>query len=545
MGSMACDHLLATSDGCDVCAAETAPDPRYTQEAAGEYKRQLDRYHGKRSLAEFFKRSWHVLEPSTPLAWNWHIPAICDHLQAIFEDWQKGRRDEHFSARCKNFLINVPPGTAKSRITSVTFPAWAWLHDPSWRVLCLSKNPRVALRDARFMRELVLSDWYQRTFQPDWAFKEDQAAAGDFANTKGGVRMSAGLTANVVGDRADGIIADDPNDPKDAHSEANIFAVNDRWGSAVRNRVNDYERSFRIVIQQRIHEDDLTGNLLSKGGYNHLCLPMEYGEAQCKCPDCTKGETFLGFKDPRTEPLESLHEKRFPVKVIQEERVGLGPLQAPGQLNQTPTPAGGGMFKNHWWSWHRPEGRGNYGNTPRPFKCNDIEAIVCPKLAWQIISVDADFKDTGDKGSQACIGILGGGRDARRYVLHVEVCQGILATIEVIKRCVDRVPRGSAIFIEDKANGPAVIEMLQGEIAGVIAISPEGGKEARAAAMVPTIAAGDIYLADGAPWIEYLIGEHASFPLGKRNDSVDMLSQAIHKMAEGSDLHKFRMLATM
>ena len=181
------------------------------------------------------------------------------------------------------------------------------------------------------MRELILSNWYRETFEIDWAIKDDQDAIGNFGNTRGGVRQSKGLNAKITGDRADALIADDPNDLADAFSDVKLEGVNTRWDSATRNRVNDYKRSFRVIIQQRVHENDLTGHLLRKGGYDHLCIPMEFGEDKCRCPSCKPVKTtFLGWKDPRTKPKESIHPERFPPEVIAEEKRGLGPLQAPG-----------------------------------------------------------------------------------------------------------------------------------------------------------------------------------------------------------------------
>jgi predicted phage terminase large subunit-like protein len=394
------------------------------------------------------------------------------------------------------------------------------------------------------MHDLIESDWYRDTFKIQWKIRPDIDAKGKFANTLGGIRQSKGLNATITGDRADAIIVDDPNDVKDAFSDTKIKSVNQRFDSGTRNRVNDYERSFRILIQQRVHEGDLTGHLLSKGAYRHLAIPMEAGQCKCKCSDCKSGESFLGWRDPRPE-YESIHKGRFSLKVIEEEKSGLGPLQWPGQLNQTPTAAGGGYFKPKWWSWFRPEGKARFGNCERPDGANDMPAEPKPQADWAVISVDADFKNTKDMGSQACVGVVSGDAGAKRWVEWVGVGQGILETISLIEEAVTKAPTGSAVLIEDKANGSAIIEMLSGKIAGVIPIQPEGGKEARAAAIVPTCKAGDVHLPDGADWVEDFVSELASFPLGNRDDRVDMLSQALVEMQEGSDLWHARMISKL
>src|SRR5688572_27763296 len=107
----------------------------------------------RRRLASFFRESWPVLEPSTTLDWNWHLEALCDHVQAVLDDWRKVRRDPTHEQRIKNLAINISPGCSKSRVLSVCAVAWQWLHEPSWRVICLSANPRVAMRDSQYCRE--------------------------------------------------------------------------------------------------------------------------------------------------------------------------------------------------------------------------------------------------------------------------------------------------------------------------------------------------------------------------------------------------------
>lgn len=289
-------------------------------------------------LADFVRYGWDVLEPGTPLEWNWHIEAVCDHVQWMLDDWLRHRNDPSYAQRALNLLANVPPGTLKSRILNVYAPAWMWLKYPSWSVLCLSINPANVLRDARLSRDLITSKWYQVWFEPDWQIRDDHDAAGDYANTRRGVRQSKGLTAKITGQRADAIFVDDPNDAEQINSEAHREGVNDRWSSTIYNRVNDLRSSIRIGIMQRLHEGDWSGHVLATGAWAHLCLPMEFD------PDlrCT---TIFGFADPRTVEGEVLHPARFTPEVLAEYRRVLGPYGYAGQMQQRPAPKGGGMFK--------------------------------------------------------------------------------------------------------------------------------------------------------------------------------------------------------
>ena len=101
----------------------------------------------RRSLADFAKRAWRVLEPSTPLAWGWCLDAICMHLEAV-TDW-----------RINRLLVNVPPGTMKSLLTSVIWPAWEWgpRNLQHMRIVGTAHNEALAVRDSRRCRDLVKS----------------------------------------------------------------------------------------------------------------------------------------------------------------------------------------------------------------------------------------------------------------------------------------------------------------------------------------------------------------------------------------------------
>lgn len=289
-------------------------------------------------LSDFLRYGWDVLDPGTPLEWNWHIETVCDHVQGMLDDWLAHRKDPTFTQRAINLLMNVPPGTLKSRILNVYAPAWMWLHAPDWSVLCLSINPENVLRDARLSRDLIESKWYQTWFKPQWKISKKQNAAGSYANTMRGSRHSKGITAKVTGQRAHAIFVDDPNDAEDINSSAHRDGVNNRWSSTIYNRVNDRRTSIRIGIMQRLHEDDWSGYVLRTGQWAHLCLPMEFDpDIRCTTP--------FGFIDPRKVEGEVLHPERFTPEVLAADMIALGPYGYAGQMQQRPAPKGGGKFK--------------------------------------------------------------------------------------------------------------------------------------------------------------------------------------------------------
>ena len=215
------------------------------------------------SLSKFVRDSWHVLESSTELNWNWHIDAVCLHAEAIFLDWHDKKRGLIPRQRMQNLLINIPPGSMKSRIISVCFPAWAWLHDPSWKAYFIAANPTVATRDSMYCKEIITSDWYQSTFKPLWTLSKTHNNQKSFANTLGGFRKAFGFFAKIAGDRSDCLVFDDPHDASDVISTVKRLAVLNRWDTTIYNRVNDLRISVRLGIMQRLHEDDLAGHVYS------------------------------------------------------------------------------------------------------------------------------------------------------------------------------------------------------------------------------------------------------------------------------------------
>lgn len=520
--------------------------PPTLQEIQEEKRRRLaSRCRG--SLAAFIRESWHVLEPTAPLTWNWHIDAVADHLQAVFEDWMEVQRwlkrqadaekkGEPFDEpqpeqRIQNLLINIPPGTAKSRIVSVCFPAWAWLHWPSFRALFLSANPRVALRDSMFCRDIIESKWYQETFQPDWELRDDQKAKGCYWNTAGGIRSAFGILARITGDRGDALIIDDPHDASEVKSDLLRIAVLEKWSTAIRNRVNDLRTCFRIGIMQRVHEDDWSGHVLKVDKFAHLCLPMEYEPQRLDAEkDGIPRVTPIGWSDPRTEPGELLFPQRFPQEVLNTEKTALGSAGYAGQHQQRPSPATGEIFQKHWWRfWQHP------GQNLPPVKLTlpdgkiqEVRPIDLPRLEMELQSWDMSFK--GTNASDYVCGQHWGRAGANRFLLdQVLERMGFSATCDAVKAFSAKHPGALTKLVEDKANGPAVIDSLHSQIPGLIAVDPEGGKEARAWAVSPLVESGNVYLPHpiNAPWVWLLIDKCTAFPRVTNDDEVDALTQAL------------------
>ncbi|BBD69519.1 hypothetical protein NIES4072_31480 [Nostoc commune NIES-4072] len=299
------------------------------------------------------------------------------------------------------------------------------------------------------------------------------------------------------------LLWDDPHDAQEVNSELIRQGVIDRWDSAIRNRVNDLKSSVRIGIMQRLHEKDLSGHVLNQGSWQHLCIPQEFEKAQ--------SPTALGWVDPRTEPEELMFPERFSKEVLLEEKKALGSYGYAGQHQQRPAPADGGHFKRSWWKYYK-------------VAPDDFELII---QSW-----DCTFKET--KKSDYVVGQVWGKRGGQFYLLdQVRDRMDINATIAAIRAMSAKYPNSTAKLIEDKANGPAVISMLEREIPGIIAIEPEGGKLVRAVAIAPFVEAGNVFLPDPSisSWVGDFVAEFSTFPNGSNDDMVDSASQSLNWLA--------------
>ena len=472
---------------------------------------EIDRELATRSLGEFVPQAWDVVEPSTPFVPGWHIDAIIDHLEAVT------RGD------IRNLLINVPPRHMKSLLVSVFWPAWEWIAHPERRWLYSSYAASLSIRDSVICRRLIESPWYRARWGHIFSLTGDQNAKTRFDNNRSGYRLSTSVGGAATGEGGDRIVCDDPHHVQEAESDSVRKATLDWWDVVMSTRVNDPKTSAMVIVMQRCHQRDLSGHLLEKGNFEHLCLPAEY-EGPTRV-------TSIGFSDPRAESGELLWPERFGPKEIADLKVSLGSYAAAGQLQQRPSPAGGGMFKRHWFRYWQPRG----ANLPPVFvKLPDgtqtsIVAIEAPsRVDEQVQSWDCSFKDL--ETSDYVVG-QAWARCGAVFLLadQVRARMDCPSTVKAVRALSDKWPGTYAKLIEDKANGSAVIQMLSREIPGILPVNPEGGKVARAAAVSPLIEAGNVYLPhpDYAPWVSDFIEECAAFPNGAHDDQVDAMTQIL------------------
>lgn len=462
----------------------------------------------RKSLYQFLLQAWKEID-SAELIDNWHIRVICDRIQAAV-----------MSPTGDNLIVNIPPGSMKSSIASVVLIPWIWLHKPGYSAIYASGNPRVSVRDSIKARAIIRSDWYKRLC-PKFQLADDQDTKTLFRNDKGGSRLAIGAGSAVTGSRGDLLVIDDALDAADAMSEIAKENIREWYSTSFQNRVNDMKKACRIVIGQRLAVDDLPGALIETGAYDLLCLPMAY--------DTTRPDPL----DIRKNEGELLFPERFPQSVLDKEKAALGSLAYAGQYQQEPYDAKGGMFKLDWFRFYET------GSPGRPRGCNTMPDVKLPDQFQELItSWDCAFK--GAKDSDYVCGTLWGRVGSSMYLLKMFHKQtGFAGTIAAIKAMADvrigpKQQRARKHLIEDKANGSAIIETLKGEITGVIAVNPEGGKESRAAAVSPMFEAGNVFFPEGAPWLESCFAEFVGFPVAKNDDRVDSTTQALLVLYESS-----------
>lgn len=269
------------------------------------------------------KSAWSSIE-SAEYCDGEHIKAVCEHLQACYD------------GRIKDLIINIPPGCSKSLIGCVFFPAWVWANDPTKRFFFASYDATLSSRDSSKCRVLLESEWYQSRFPGKVQFTKDQNQKTFYQNTAGGWRMASSVGGHGTGVHPHFVIVDDANNAKQAESQTERQSVADWWTLTMSTRGVTLGVK-KIVIQQRLHEEDLTGVCLAQGGYDHLCLPMRY--------EGSRKPTNIGFVDWRAKEGELLAPNQFNEETVRKLENALGTYGAAGQLQQRPAPRSGGFFK--------------------------------------------------------------------------------------------------------------------------------------------------------------------------------------------------------
>jgi predicted phage terminase large subunit-like protein len=476
-----------------------------------EIRKELD----TRCLNEFCKDAWGIVEPATPLVYNWHIDAICEYLQAVKE------------GQIKRLLINMPPRMMKSMLVTIMYPTWCWTTAPHLKFINLSYSDTLSKGHNMKRRDIIQDTWYQNNWKDVFQLKDDLNTQRKFENNHYGSMFSTSIGGTLTGEGADVIVVDDPHNPKQAESDTQREDAVEFFRTTLQTRLNNPKEGAIIVVMQRLHEMDVSGHILQyESGYEHLCLPMVAEEKMIiQMP-------ISGLERIR-EKGDILHKERYGQDEIEKLRSSMGSYGFSGQMQQNPVPSGGGMFKKWWWKYWKPKGI-NLPPVSIKNQIGEIEyihAVDIPDSFEEVAqSWDMNFKNNKDNDYVA--GGVWAKKGADRYFLDLNMKQAeFTEALNMVRKLTDAYPKATRKLVEDKANGPAVISSLKHEISGLIEYNPgSDSKESRAFAVTPMVESGNVYIPHPAlfTWVDKFINNCAKFPKCEHDDDIDQMSQMLN-----------------
>ena len=454
---------------------------------------QVRKERAERSLAEFIRQAWAVLEHNTPYVHNWHIDLIAEYLQAVND------------GEIHRLLINMPPRHMKSIEATVCYPVWTWTRHPEKRFIKVSYSDSLS-RDLNIRsRDIILSDWYQANWGSVFSLKDDVNRQNEFQNDRMGLMLSTSTGGSLTGKGGDVIIIDDPQNPDMADSDAERQNTIDFFRGTLQTRLNNPKTGAFIVIMQRLHENDLSGYILSENlGYTHLCLPAE-------APERVVIRFPKSGREIIREEGDILNPGRFDAEVLAQSKKAMGSEWYAGQFQQVPAPAEGIIFRREWLSKNPP------------FHMRSLPYMNTLIQSW-------DMAFTKSESSAKVAGFVLGRAGSAIYVLDlVNDKMDFVESVAAVRSLSGKWPKARAKVVENKANGPAIVNYLEKEIPGFVEYNPKGDKEERARAVTPYFEAGNIWFPDPqeAPWVHDLTQDLLMFPKGRYKDTVDALVQGI------------------
>ena len=407
-------------------------------------------------------------------------------------------------------LVTEPPQHGKSRLVSVHFPCWYLGRNPDRGVVQTSYGLSLALKHSRTARDFFVSPEFHNIFpnirhQPGRVSQDivaaQRQAAQEWGTARGGTYYAVGIGGGLTGMGFDLGIIDDPI--KDV-VEANSEIINERnwewYGSVFRTRMSP--DAAIILTMTRWSKKDLMQRILDQITDGVTDEPWEILHMPAiATPDNPYDPTG------RAEG-EALWPERYDLNWLLRQKEAIRPKPFESLYQGNPTIGEGELLKRAWWRFYK----------------------VAPTMDETIQSWDCSFKDL--KTSDYVVGQVWGRKGADCYLLdQVRARMDFPTTIMAFRALTSKWPQTYRKFVEDKANGTAVIQTLKHEIPGIIEVEPEGGKVARANAVSGSIEAGNVYLPDPetCSWVHDFIEECASFPNGKNDDQVDTMSQGLYR----------------
>jgi predicted phage terminase large subunit-like protein len=486
------------------------------------------------SLRSFVYACWPNVVPQVAVP-TWHIDAICEHLEAAY------RRE------IPRLLITIQPGALKSTLVSVMAPAWRWTHAPQERIVSASHADYLAARDTRKSRELIQRPWYQARWGNRFDLTHDENMRTRYSNTFGGHRIATHVGGGT-GERGSVLILDDAHNAREVASESALREARDWWGDTWASRLNVSvaDPGVKIVIGQRVHEEDVIGFILDGdpdgSRWVHLCLPARYESNHPHLTPKTQvlisGTELIG--DQRSAEGELLAPNYMDESALFEAQSEMTEVTKAAQYQQRPAPREGALLKRQFWRYY-PREQSYYAEHGR---FDQGVARGLGQFSSIVNSWDTSLKDRDH--SDFVAGTSWGVRGADRYLLRiVHGRMGFNATVEAMLALYEwsvevwpSIPQ--YVLVETASNGPDAIAEIERRINGVVKVAAKGSKEMRAEAASTALEGGNCFL-PGFPnpdlsnydprtptEVQQFVEEAATFPMGAHDDQVDSWSQAMN-----------------
>lgn len=407
-----------------------------------------------------------------------HTDLVVQYLQRIADGEQL------------NLLIEMPPRHSKSMTVTETFPSFFLSKNPDKKVITAAYSDGLAKKFGRLNRNKFSE--FSHLFGLGLA--DDSKSNTQWSiNGKLGQMIATGIGGSITGEGADLMIIDDPiKNSKEARSKTirdNIWA---EWEATLSTRLQD--NASLIIIQTRWHEDDLTGRMLSQSPRDFIRLRL---------PAIAEDEDDLLGREIG-EPLAP--ELGYDEEWALQKEMEVGSKVWSSLYQQRPAPESGDIIQREWFNYY---------------------TVLPARLDRIVISWDMTFKSGKDK--DYAVGQAWGIKGADKYLIdEIRGQFGFTQTLQAFKTFKAKHHEASAILVEDKANGPAIIDTLKREISGIIPVEPNGDKVQRLEAASPQIEAGNVYLPENAEFTKDYIEEMVAFPNAKHDDRVDATSQLLN-----------------
>jgi predicted phage terminase large subunit-like protein len=435
----------------------------------------------------FAHRVFTNLSPGQTFVGNWHLDAIAFQLERVR------------LGQCRRLIINMPPRSLKSIMSSVAFPAFLLGHDPTRKIICVSYSGDLAKKHSNDFRAVLESSWYRSTF-PSTRIGPFKNTETEIELTRRGFRLATSVGGTLTGRGGDIIIIDDPLKPDDAHSESKRSAANGWFTNTLLSRLDDKRTGAIVVVMQRVHMDDLCGFLLGQSDdWEVLSLPA-IAERDEEAP-VWGGRTYL------RKAGEALSPEREPLALLEQMKQQIGADAFSAQYQQAPTPPGGAMVKRHWVR--------RYDELP-PSGENYLTL-----QSW-----DTASKGGPDNDWSVCTTWIIT-RDKRWFLTDLWRGKADYPTLKAKVVMLAKLSRARRVLVEDTAAGTALVQELKSQISGIIGVKPMTDKISRMAVASAKFQAGQVYFPSRASWLADLEAELFAFPGSRHDDQCDSISQAL------------------